>query len=132
MNALLIIGSVFLFVAALVHLLIFFVESVLWTKPRVWQRFGVKSQADADTLKPVMYNQGFYNVFLALGAGVGLVMMGSENWVQGGVALTMFAGLSMLLAAIVLLISNRKLWRAALIQGAAPLLGVICLLLAIA
>jgi putative membrane protein len=130
-SAFLYIGAAFIFVASLVHLLIFFMESVLWSDPKIWKRFGVKSQEDADVLKPMAYNQGFYNVFLALGAGVGLVMLGSTDWVQGGVALTIFAGSAMVLAAVVLLTSSRKLWRAAIFQGAAPLVGVILLLLAI-
>jgi putative membrane protein len=129
-SVLLYIGASFILIAALVHLLIFFMESVSWSDPKVWRRFGVKSQADADVLKPMAYNQGFYNAFLAIGAGVGLVMMGSTDWTQGGIAVSLFAGLSMVLAAVVLLTSSRKLWRAALIQGAAPLIGVLLLWLA--
>lgn len=130
-TALLFVGSAFIFIAALVHLLIFFMESVLWSKPEVWKRFGLKTQEHADIMKPMAYNQGFYNVFLAIGAGVGLVMMGSTNWVQGGIAIAIFAASSMVLAAVVLITSNAKQWRPALIQGAAPLLGVIFLLIAL-
>jgi len=128
----LIMGSIFIVVAAVVHLFIFFMESVLWSNPKVWKRFGLTTQDEADAIRPMAYNQGFYNAFLALGAGIGLVMMASTNWAQGGVALALFATLSMLLASIVLLTSNPKLLRAALIQGAAPLLGIIFLLAAMA
>jgi putative membrane protein len=126
-----IIGSVFVTIAALIHLMIFFMESVLWSRPAVWKRFGMASQQDADTVKPMAYNQGFYNVFLAIGAGVGLVMLGSSNWSQGGIALAIFASASMVLAAVVLITSSPKLARAALIQGLAPLLGIIFLTLAL-
>jgi putative membrane protein len=123
----LVIGSVFVFVAAVLHLVFFFFESVLWSRPRVWRRFGVRSQEDADTLRFMAYNQGFYNVFLALGAGTGLVLLGSGASYEGGIAICAFALVSMLLASIVLLTGDAKLWRAALLQGAPALLGIVFL-----
>ena len=131
MSAFVILGSIFIFIAALIHVLIFFMESVLWSRPAVWKRFGLKSQAEADTVRPMAFNQGFYNVFLALGAGTGLVMLGSSNWAQGGIALSIFAALSMVLAAFVLITSSPKLARSAAIQGVAPLIGVVFLALAL-
>jgi putative membrane protein len=130
-NALVIVGSIFVFIAAVIHLLIFFMESVLWSKPAIWKRFGLKTQQEADVVRPMAFNQGFYNVFLAIGAGTGLVMMGSTNWQQGGVALAIFACASMVLASIVLVTSSPKLARAAAIQGLAPLVGIIFLALAL-
>jgi putative membrane protein len=44
---------------------------------------------------------------------------------QAGVALQLFATLSMVLAATVLVISSPKLARAAILQGALPLLGIV-------
>lgn len=130
-SALAITGSVFIFIAAVIHLLIFFMESVLWSNPTIWKRFGLKSQEEADIVKPMAFNQGFYNVFLAIGAGTGLVMLGSSDWAQGGVALAIFAATSMVLAAVVLAVSAPRLFRAALIQGVAPLLGIIFVALAL-
>jgi putative membrane protein len=66
-------------------------------------------------------------VFLALGAGTGLVLLGSGSWAQAGVALALFSCLSMVLAAVVLVASSPKLLRAALIQGVAPLLAIVFL-----
>ena len=129
--ALLIVGSVFVGLAAAIHVFIFVQESVLWSKPSTWKRFGLKTQAEADTMKAMAYNQGFYNVFLAIGAGVGLVMLESQDWVQVGLAITIFACLSMVLAAVVLITSSPKLWRAALIQGGPPLVGITFLLIAL-
>jgi len=131
MSAFVIIGSIFVLIAALIHLLIFFLESVLWSRPDVWRRFGLKTQEEADTVRPMAFNQGFYNVFLALGAGTGLVMLGSTNWALGGIALSIFAATSMVLAALVLVTSSPKLARSAAIQGVAPLIGVIFLVLAL-
>ncbi len=130
-TALLIVGSIFVFIAAAIHLMIFFLESVLWSKPSTWKRFGFKTQAEADIVKPMAFNQGFYNVFLAIGAGTGLVMLGSENWVQGGLAIAVFSCASMVLAAVVLIVSSPKLWRPALVQGGPPLLGITFLLVAL-
>ena len=131
-TALVVIGSLFVFLAALIHLGIFLLESVLWTRPTVQRRFGVTSEADGEVLRPLMFNQGFYNVFLALGAGIGLVLYGTGISFEGGIAVALFALLSMLLAAVVLAVSNRKLWRAALIQGGPPLLGIVILAAALA
>ena len=127
----LVLGAVFAGLAALIHLAIFVLESVIWSRPSTWKRFGVRSQADADVLRPMAYNQGFYNVFLALGAGVGILMIGSESVRQGGIALTIFSLLSMLLASIVLVSSNPRLVRAAMFQGLAPALGIVFLVLSL-
>src|SRR5215207_7008272 len=76
-----VIASVIAALAALLHVYIFVMESVQWTQPRVWKRFSVPDQAAADTTKPMAYNQGFYNLFLAIGAILGLVLLwaGSEG-----------------------------------------------------
>jgi len=124
-------GAVFVFVAAVIHLFIFFLESVAWSKPSTWRRFGLKTQAEADIVRPMAFNQGFYNVFLAIGAGLGLILLGT-GLTQAGLALAIFSCASMVAAAAVLLVSAPKLWRAALIQGVAPLVGAVLLLAAIA
>ncbi|MGB3911750.1 MAG: DUF1304 domain-containing protein [Pseudolysinimonas sp.] len=126
-----VVGSVFVFVAAVIHLFIFALESVLWSRPSTWKLFGVRDERDAEVLRPMAYNQGFYNVFLALGAGLGLVLLGTGFSPEGGTAIAMFALGSMVLAAVVLITSNPKLLRAALIQGVAPLLGLVFLTLSL-
>ncbi|MEO5534961.1 MAG: DUF1304 domain-containing protein [Pseudolysinimonas sp.] len=126
-----ILGMAFVAVAAIIHLLIFALESVLWSRPSTWKRFGVANERDAEVLRPMAYNQGFYNVFLALGAGIGLVLLGTGISRDGGIAITIFALASMILASIVLISSNPKLARAAATQGVAPLLGLIFLVLSL-
>jgi putative membrane protein len=130
-TVLLIIGSVFLAIAALTHVGIFYLESIGWSRPPIWKRFGVRSQEDADVLQPMAFNQGYYNAFLAVGVIFGLIMIASTNLHQAGIALAGFSGLSMVLAATVLITSNSKLARAAVFQGAAPLVGIVCLGLSI-
>ena len=66
-TAVLVTGSVFAGIAALIHVYIWLLESVLWTSESTRRTFGVKSAADAEALRPMAYNQGFYNLFLALG-----------------------------------------------------------------
>lgn len=132
MSVFVILGTIFIAIAALIHVYIFTMESITWGKPATWKRFGLASQADADTVKPMAYNQGFYNVFLAVIAAVGLVMIGSTNLAGPGYALAISAAASMVLASIVLITSSPKLARAALIQGLAPLVGIIFLVAALA
>jgi putative membrane protein len=77
------------------------------------------------------FNQGFYNLFLALGVGLGLVLHLTGTAAPAGIALVLFALASMLLAALVLLASNPRMVRPALIQGAAPALAIASLAAAI-
>jgi putative membrane protein len=127
----LVLGVIFVAIAALIHIVIFVLESVLWSRPATWKRFGLRTQEEADIVKPMAYNQGFYNVFLALGAGAGIVMIAYANVQAQGIALSIFVLLSMLLASVVLITSNPKLARAAMTQGVAPLIGLIFLVLSL-
>ena len=131
MSAFVILGSVFVFIAAVIHVLIFFLESILWSKPATWKRFGLATQEEADTVRPMAFNQGFYNLFLAIGVAIGLVLLGNPGTSQAGIALSIFAALSMVLAATVLITTSPKLARSAALQGVAPLIGVVFLVLAL-
>lgn len=130
----LIIATVLGGLAALLHVYIFVLESVRWARPSVWKIFGVATQADADTTRPMAYNQGFYNLFLAIGAALGLVLLwagGTDpSAVAAGRAIALFALGSMLAASVVLITSGAKYLRPALVQGTLPLLAVVFLLLA--
>jgi len=126
-----ILALVFAGLAALLHVYIFVLESVRWSHPSVWRIFGLTSQEAADTTKPMAYNQGFYNLFLAIGAAVGVVL-----WAVNGVGdvagrtLLLFSLGSMLAAALVLITSGRKYLRPAAVQGTLPLIGFVLTLLA--
>jgi putative membrane protein len=115
---------VFAFLAALLHVYIFTMESVTWTRPATWKRFGVASQADAETTRPLAYNQGFYNLFLALGALIGACAVLLGQPVVGWTLIFASCG-SMVLAAAVLALTGRKYLRPAAIQGTTPLLAVV-------
>ena len=109
--------------AALLHVLIFAFESVLWTRPSVYRRFGLTSQADADTTRPMAYNQGFYNLFLAIGALTGVIMViagSSYGW-----PLIIFSCGCMFAASLVLVTTGKRYLRAAASQGTSPLLALL-------
>ena len=58
-------------------------------------------------------------------------LVGTEA-AQAGLAVALFGLLSMVLAALVLITSNPKLARSAAIQGVAPLIAVVLLILGLA
>jgi putative membrane protein len=81
------------------------------------------------------YNQGFYNLFLAIGTAIGLVLYlaaGEDSALRAaGLALVLFSLGSMVAAALVLLTTGaRKYLRAAAIQGTLPLIGFVLFLFA--
>ena len=114
--------------AAAVHVLIFYWEAVAWTRPTVWKRFGLTSQEDAETTRTLAYNQGFYNLFLAIGAVLGVVLYG-VGLVGPGLAIGLFAVSSMVLAALALLSSGRGKIKAALVQAFFPLLTIVLVII---
>ena len=119
--------------AALLHVYIFVMESVLWTTPRVRATFGISSDAQAEHTKPLAYNQGFYNLFLAIVTVVGVVLIASDDSAgasPAGVALLVAGTGSMLAAALVLVLSDRTKARAATLQGVFPLVALVALLIA--
>lgn len=88
--------------------------------------FGTTSEL-ASASKALAYNQGFYNLFLAIMAGAGLVLL-LEGQPGPGKAL-LFAGLgSMVLASLVLIISDKTKLRAAMTQFITPAIALIFLL----
>jgi len=106
--------------AGVVHVLIFCMESLWWTTPRVRERFR-QAPEQAQATKVFAFNQGFYNLFLAIGtfAGLALILMGHPG---SGLTLVSWNCLFMVGAALVLAASAPQMRRGALIQGAAPLL----------
>ncbi len=115
-------GLSFAGLAALLHVYIWVMESLTWTSARTRATFGI-SEEEALATKELAFNQGFYNLFLAIVTFVGIVIGGFEHY-GVGVAL-IFAGTgSMLAAALVLLLSSPDKARAAITQGILPLIAV--------
>lgn len=116
-------------VAALIHLQIFVLESVLWSRPAVHRRFGIRSADDAAVIRPVMLNQGFYNLFLTLGILIGLIVVHTGPTPDGRAVVVFCCAAIVGAALVLLLVSNRSLARAALIQGVPPAIALLTLAL---
>ncbi|MFN8031829.1 MAG: DUF1304 domain-containing protein [Mycobacterium sp.] len=120
---------VFAALAALLHVYIFVMESLTWTTPRTRAVFGTTAE-EAETTRLLAFNQGFYNLFLAIVTGVGIAVIALGHKPIG--AALVFAGVgSMLAAAVVLLACSPDKARAAIIQGAFPLIAVVLLAIAV-
>ncbi|MCW2784544.1 MAG: hypothetical protein JWP74_1061 [Marmoricola sp.] len=117
------VAYVFAGLAALVHVYIFWLEALAFeTAGR--KAFGVSAE-DAAIMKPWAYNQGFYNLFLAIGTAAGLGVAGSNR--DAAIALVLFGTGSMITAALVLITSDPAKARGAIVQGLFPALGLISL-----
>jgi len=118
-------GLVFAALAALLHVYIFVMESLTWTSPRTRATFGTTPE-EAETTRLLAFNQGFYNLFLAIVSGIGIAALATGRPAVG--AALVFAGVgSMVAAAVVLLLSAPDKARAAITQGTFPLIAVVLL-----
>jgi putative membrane protein len=123
-------GLIFAALAALLHIYIWVMESFLWTSPRTRAAFGTSAE-EAQTTKLLAFNQGFYNLFLAIVTAIGVIAVCLDHTAVGSALI--FAGTgSMVLAALVLLVSSPDKARAAITQGTFALLAVILLALGLA
>lgn len=121
------IALVFAGLAALLHVYIFVMESLTWTTPRTRAVFGTTAE-EAQITKMLAFNQGFYNLFLAIIAAVGISAIAMGHMAVG--AALVFAGMgSMLAAAAVLIASSRDMTRSAIIQGVFPLIAIVLLVI---
>jgi putative membrane protein len=105
------VALVFGLIAGVLHVAFWLVESVWWRRPRVWEQFGVASQQDADVMAFGMFNQGYYNLFLGIGAIVGAILVMTD--VSGRTTLLGYCCLFMV--------------GAALVQGVAPAIALVAL-----
>ncbi|MCG7287884.1 DUF1304 domain-containing protein [Cellulomonas sp. ACRRI] len=119
-------GLVLAALAALVHVYIFTLESVSWTSPRTRAVFGTTPE-QAEATRELAFNQGFYNLFLAVVAVAGVIATATGATAVGA-ALVLAGTGSMLAAALVLVLSSPDKARAAVTQGTFPLLAVVATL----
>lgn len=115
-------------VAGFLHIGFWVLESLLWKQPRIWKRFGARSQADAETMAFGMLNQGYYNLFLGVGAIVGAMLVAFDS--EASIILLAYTCLFMIGAALVLAVARPSMLRAAVIQGGSPVLALVALALA--
>lgn len=113
----------FALLAGLLHVLIFCLESLWFMRPRVHKRFGAATREQAEAARLFALNQGFYNLFLALGIFAGLALLHAGSHPAVARTLVLFCCACMLGAGAVLFLSaGRAIARAATIQVVFPLL----------
>lgn len=119
-------AAVFAALAGLLHVYIWAMESLVFTtKGR--KVFGLTAEEAANpSVQDLFYNQGFYNLFLAIGALVGAGLTFCDGCVAGK-TLVIFTMACMLGAAIVLVTHNTKMLRGAVVQGTFPLIALVLL-----
>jgi putative membrane protein len=120
----LIIAVVLAALASLLHVYIWWLESYAWTGA-ARKVFGTTAE-QAEQTRELAYNQGFYNLFLAIGTAVGVALVDGHR--EAGVALIVFGVGSMLAAALVLATADLSKSRAAVVQGLCPLVSLVLLL----
>jgi putative membrane protein len=124
MNA---VTQVFAIIAGLVHLCAWVMESILWRRPAV-QRLFIHGEDSSTGVRLWAFSQGFYNLFFAIGM-IGGVIAYRNGHASAGTAVTLFSCASMVGAAVVLFVSDRRLWTGAIGQGSAPLIALLAALL---
>jgi putative membrane protein len=125
-----VVGLVLTGLAALFHIYVFYLESVAWTSPRGRAAFGMTAE-EAQATKLLAFNQGFYNLFLALTIVVGTVLVAADTRAVG--ATLVIAGAAMMVGAgVVLISSDRSKARAGLLQAGPPALGIVALAIGLA
>lgn len=115
-----VIAQVFVVIAGLFHVVVFAMESLLFSRPSIYRRFLVKDETELAAARPWAFNQGFYNLFLAAGALGGLIWGGDK-----GHAIALFACACMAGAGVVLVASDRRMMRAAAAQAVPPIVALV-------
>lgn len=137
MTVLALAGLAMILIAGGVHVFIFTLESVAW-RTRGARTFRIPA-TDVETVRPWAFNQGWYNLLLAIGAIAGSVttaigMLAPERLpdrlLGAAFGVTIFCAATMLIASLVLLATSREQLRGVLVQGLAPVLGLVALLIA--
>lgn len=118
MVPMLVVALVFAALSGLLHVFIWYLESFAWTT-RARAVFGTSEQ-EAEATRELAFNQGFYNLFLAVMALLGAALVVSGHGLVGRTLVWAGVG-SMLVAAVLLGLTSPDKRGAALRQGAFPL-----------
>jgi putative membrane protein len=121
-----VITQVLAVVGALVHVAAFAMESLLFRRPAVQRLFLGHSPVEPGVFLWA-FNQGFYNLFVAAGVVAGLIAY-HAGAAEAGTALVLYACAFMAAAGVVLVVSDRTLWRGALGQAVPPALALLAAL----
>lgn len=135
MSALTALGLAAAVLAAVLHVVFFVLESVLFRRPAGRRLFGVRAEHDSPALRSFAINQGVYNLALAIVVLVGVVLLATAEPASplaiGGLAVTI-AGCSIMVVAgaALALIAPPRMLGAALAQALPPVLAIVLLLAA--
>ncbi len=115
--------------AAVLHIIIFEMESISWTGARARAAFGM-DEHEAEATREMAFNQGFYNLFLAADVFVGIMLLLFVSRDAGLASILVGVG-SMFAASAVLFFGSPDKSGAARKQGLLPLLSIILFLFAL-
>jgi putative membrane protein len=122
-----IVTNIFIGLTALLHVLFFKLESIDFMKPAVLRKFGLDATSGS-YVKVWALNQGFYNLFLAIGLFYSLYLLNTGS-VESGKAIASFILLTIASAGVVLFLSSPDKLAAAIVQSAPALIGFALLLI---
>lgn len=115
------VGVIFALGAAILHVVVFYLESFAWTSDGALKAFNMTKE-EAENTQEMAFNQGFYNLFLAIEVFVGVFLMATRN--PAGKVLVTFAVCSMEFAAILLFVTSPDKRSAAIKQAIFPLMAL--------
>ena len=115
------VGVIFALGAAVLHVVVFYLESFAWTSDGALKAFNMTKE-EAENTQEMALNQGFYNLFLAIEVFVGVFLMATRN--PAGKALVIFAVCSMAFAAILLYVTSPNKRSAAIKQAIFPIMAL--------
>lgn len=124
------ISFLFFSLAGIIHIGFFVLESILFQKNGSHKLLGV-TESEHAAVKVWAINQGFYNLFLAIGLFTGLSFIFQKQIMLAGV-LTGYCGVSMAASGAVLWFTAPKSRKFALLQMLPPLIGFMFLFFHIA
>lgn len=119
------VSAIFMGITAILHILFFKLESIDFMKPETLKRFGLDEHS-GEFVKTWAFNQGFYNLFLAIGLLYSIFLLFKGN-VEKGVTLASFILLTIIGAGLVLYISVPAKFSAALIQAVPAVIALTAL-----
>lgn len=113
------------FLAALIHVGFFVFQTIVLQRSAGAKILRLSAEGH-QAVKAWAFSQGFYNLFLAIGVCLGLVLVIQKKVMLAGI-LVGFGGLSMFLAGVVLWFSAPHMRKFALLQAVPPALGFVFL-----
>ena len=102
-------------VIAVMLTVVFVMEAILYRNPRLYPMFLTKP-GDLDAVRMWTVNMGWYNLTTAVALVAGVVLVQTDHLAQGQ-ALIVFTAAQHTFMAVVLVISQPKLWLNSLMEG---------------